>query len=112
MIGIADIAFVAALLVMAGCSAYFSPRITTARVPMQWDFHGQPTWYAPRLIGLWGPLVFALAVRLLIAALEHFVPNHVHHVTLGIIGFSVILAAVHAWHLRAVTRWAARQGRT
>jgi hypothetical protein len=107
MIGLEDVVFAVALLVMAGCSVYFAPRIRVERVPMQWGFDGKPTWYAPRLVGLWGPLVFVSGVRLLIAALEYFVPDKVHHVTLGILGLSVVMAVAHAWHLRAVARWAA-----
>ena len=107
MIGSAvDIVFVLALIVMAGCSLHFAPRIPTSRVPMQWGFDGAPTWYAPRLVGLWGPLGFVIAVRLFIAAAAHYTPDKVHHVDIGIVGLSVVMAAVHAWHLRAVTRWA------
>ncbi len=62
----ADYAFWAAIAVMIGCNFYFSPRILTDRIAMQWGFDGKPTWHAPKFVGLWGSVVFALVVRGLI----------------------------------------------
>jgi hypothetical protein len=105
----ADAAFVIALFTMAGLSFYFARHIRTARVPMQWGLDGQPTWFAPRTAGLWGPLVFALLVRLLMMAAEFYAPDKVHHAEIGLLLLSVILVVAHFGFLLAVRRWACRQ---
>lgn len=107
-----DFVFFAALAVMAVTTLYFAPRIRTARVPMQWGFGGKPTWYAPRLVGLWWSPALAVFVRLLILAAATYTPDKVHHADLGLTLFSVILAILHAVHLMAVARWAANAGRS
>jgi hypothetical protein len=56
----ADIVFVAALLVMAGCNLYFGPNLRE-RVAMQWSLTGRPTWFLPMRAAMWGPVAFALA---------------------------------------------------
>jgi len=94
---------------MVGGTLYFAPRIKTAVVPMQWGFDGNPTWYATRLVGLWGPIGFALAIRLLIFALERYVPDKVHNAAYGILIFSIVVAAVHVGSLIAAARWASKQ---
>lgn len=108
MAGSADIAFVLALVVMGGCSLYFAPRIQVSRMPMQWGFDGRPTWYAPKVVGLWGPLGFALVIRLFVLAAAHYTPDKVHYVNHGIVIFSVVIAAAHAGNLLAATRWISR----
>lgn len=109
-----DAAFVLALGVMTAASLYFGGRIRVVRLPMQWGLHGQPTWFAPRRVALWGPLAFALLVRLIIFAAVQYAPDKVHGATLGLVLFSVIVAGSHFFHLAAIVRWQSRdalQGR-
>jgi hypothetical protein len=106
---LANITFVAALVVMTGCTLYFAPRIKAASVPMQWGFDRRPTWYAPRLVGLWGAIGLVVAVRLLVVALERYNPDKVHNAAYGIILLSIISAVVHAGFLTAVTRWESKR---
>jgi hypothetical protein len=100
----ADIVFFAALIVMAGCNLYFAPRIKADRIGMQWGFGGTPTWYAPRLAGMWGPLGFAVLIRLVIWAAQIYTPDKVHGVEIGLILFSAIILAVHVITLKIAAR--------
>jgi hypothetical protein len=99
----ADIAFVAALLVMIGANLYFGPGIGE-RVAMQWGLGGQPTWYAPRLAAMWGPVAFALCVRVLIWLAMTYTPDKVHGAEIGVILFSTIAAVVHVGILMAARK--------
>jgi hypothetical protein len=100
----ADYAFIAALAFVIGCNLYFGPRITSDRVAMQWGFNGKPVWYAPKGLALWGMLAFMLAVRLFIWLASTYAPQHVHGVQVGILGFSVTVAAAHFYTLRTAAR--------
>ena len=71
---------------------------------MQWGLDGEPTWYAPKAVGLWGMVVFALAVRLLIWIASTYAPEKVHGAEIGLLLFSVIVAAVHVLTLRRAAR--------
>jgi hypothetical protein len=71
---------------------------------MQWALDGRPTWYAPRRIALWGTVVFMLAVRLSIWAAMTYVPDKVNGPEIGLLLFSIIVAAAHLWMLRSVAR--------
>lgn len=62
----ADIVFGFAVAFVVGLNLYFGPRIQRERVAMQWSSDGEPTWYAPKWIALWGMIVFMAAVRLFI----------------------------------------------
>jgi hypothetical protein len=97
----ADYIFCFSIVFMAGCNLYFGPRIKSERMAMQWSLSGNPTWYAPKSIGLWGIVAFALGVRLLIWTLSTFAPDKVHGVELGVLLFSVIVAATHFITVRA-----------
>jgi hypothetical protein len=101
---VADYVFWPAVAFIAGCNLYFTPRIRGDRIAMQWGFDGEPTWYAPKAVGLWGMVAFALAVRLLIWAASSYVPEKVHGAEIGLLLFSVIVAAVHLLMLRAAAR--------
>ena len=81
----ADYAFGLGIAFMIGCSLYFGPRIKSNRMAMQWRFDGKPTWHAPKLLGLWGLVVFAFAVRLLMWACMTFVPEKVHDAEAGLL---------------------------
>ena len=99
-----DYVFWTALILMAGASLYLGPRIGSRRVAMQWGLDGKPTWSAPKAIGLWGLVAFALAVRWLIWALETYAPDRVHGAEIALLLFSVIVAAAHLFILRAARR--------
>jgi hypothetical protein len=95
----ADYAFGLAIVFMVGCSLYFGSRINGERMAMQWGLDGKPTWYAPKLLGVWGLVVFALAVRLLIWAAMTFVPEKIHGAETGLLGASIIIAGSHLFAL-------------
>ena len=99
-----DLAFVIALVVMAGFNLYFAPRIKGDRIAMQWSFGGKPTWYASKLAGMWGPIAFAVVVRLVIWAAQTYTPDKVHGVDIGLVLFSVVIAAAHAVTLKVASR--------
>jgi hypothetical protein len=90
----ADIVFLATLLVMGGCNLYFAPRIKAGRIAMQWNFGGNPIWSAPKLAGMWGPLAFAVLIRLAIGAAQIYAPDKVHGVEIGLALYSAIILAV------------------
>jgi hypothetical protein len=96
----ADYAFGAAVAVVIACNLYFRRRIKSARVAMQWGFDGSPTWSAPKSLALWGTPVFMFAIRLLVWLAMTYAPQSVHGVEIGIVLFSVIAAAAHAFILR------------
>jgi hypothetical protein len=100
----ADYAFWPAVVFISGCNLYFGPRIRSDRMAMQWGFNGEPTWYALKAVGLWGMVVFALAVRLLLWAVSTYVPEKVHGAEIGLLLFSVVVAVVHMLTLRAAAR--------
>jgi hypothetical protein len=107
----ADFVFVAALFIMIAASAYFTPRINAPRIPMQWGFDRRPTWFAPRLIGIWGPVVFLVLVRALIVAAVAYFPEHVHNAELGVVVFSVVSVGAHLFLLTAARRWTSDKDR-
>jgi hypothetical protein len=96
----ADYVFSAAVAVVVGCNLYFGPRITRERVAMQWRSDGTPTWHAPKWVALWAMVLFMLAVRLTIWLASTYAPQSVHGADLGIVLFSVIVAAAHVLVLR------------
>jgi hypothetical protein len=100
----ADIVFVAALIVMAGCNLYFAPRIKGDRIAMQSSFGGNPSWYAPKLAGMWGPLGFAVLIRSVIWAAQTYTPDKVHGAEIGLALYSVIILAVHITTLKIAAR--------
>jgi hypothetical protein len=99
-----DLAFVIALAVMAGFNLYFAQRIKGDRIAMQWNFGGKPTWHASKFAGMWGPIAFAVIVRLVIWAAQTYTPDKVHGVDIGLVLFSVIIATVHAVTLKVASR--------
>jgi len=96
----ADIVFVVALILMAGCNLYFAPRIKADRIAMQWSVSGNPTWHAPKLAAMWGPLALAVVIRLVIWAAQNTTPDKVHGVEIGLILFSAIILVVHVITLK------------
>ena len=100
----ADCVFWLAVAFIAGANLYYGPRIKGDRVAMQWGLDGKPTWHAPKTIALWGMLAFALVVRLLIWAAMTYTPDKVHGPEIGLLLFSIIVAAAHLWTLRSAAR--------
>ena len=96
----ADYVFGAAVALVVGCNLYFGPRIKRERVAMQWRSDGKPTWHAPKWVALWGMVAFMLAVRLLIWLASTYAPQSVHGAELGIVLFSVTVAAAHIFVLK------------
>ena len=66
---------------------------------MQWGFDGKPTWFAPKPMGLWGLIAFALAIRAIIWAATTWAPHLVHGVDLGVMMMSVTLVISHLFVL-------------
>ena len=99
-----DIAFIASILVMVAASLYFSSRLKGAKVAMQWGFDGKPTWFAPKVLALWGLVGFALFIRLLIYVLSTFTPDKIHGAEIGLVIFSIVLAITHVATLIAANR--------
>ena len=96
----ADYVFGAAVALVVGCNLYFSPRVKRERVAMQWGTDGKPTWHAPKWVALWGMVPFMLAIRLFIWLASTHTPQYVHGAELGIVLFSVIVAAAHIFVLK------------
>ena len=100
----ADYVFWTAIAFIVGTNLYYGPRIKTDRMPMQWGLNGKPTWYAPKMVALWGSAAFALALRLLIWAAMTYAPDKVHGAEIGLLLVSVAVVAVHLFMLRAAVR--------
>jgi hypothetical protein len=96
----ADYVFGSAVALVVACNFYFGPRIERERIAMQWGSDGEPTWYAPKWLAMWGTVFFMVAVRLFIWLVSTYTPQIVHGVQLGIIGFSVVVAATHLFVLK------------
>src|ERR1051325_7290389 len=100
----ADYVFGAALAVVIACNLYLGPRIGRARVAMQWGFDGSATWSAPRWLALWLAPLFMLAIRLFLWLAMTYAPQSVHGVEIGIVGFSIFVAAAHIYVLKMAER--------
>lgn len=95
----ADYVFGFAIALVVGLNLYLGPRIESDRVAMQWGPNGEPTWYAPKWLAMWGIIVFMAAVRLFIWLASTYAPQHVHSAELGIVIFSLIAAGSHLFVL-------------
>ena len=96
----ADLVFWPCVFLMAASSIYFGRRIKSNRIAMQWGLDGRPTWHASGVLGLWGMVGFALAVRLLIWIVSTCIPAKVHGAEAGLLIASVTIAASHLFILR------------
>lgn len=96
---IAELVFWTSIVSMIACSLYLAPRIPRDWIAMQWGLDGQPTWSAPRLIGLWGLIAFALAIRAVIWATSTWTPHLVHGADLGLTLASGIMLISHLFVL-------------
>jgi len=70
----ADYVFGFAIALVVALNLYLGPRIESGRVVTQWDPNGEPTWYAPKWIAMWGMIAFMAAVRLLIWLASTYAP--------------------------------------
>ncbi|MFK4487729.1 hypothetical protein [Bradyrhizobium sp. USDA 336] len=95
----ADYVFGFAIAAVVGLNLYLGPRIVSKRVAMQWSSSGEPTWYAPKWLAMWGMIAFMAAVRLFILLASTYAPQHVHGAELGIVIFSLIAAGSHLFVL-------------
>jgi apolipoprotein N-acyltransferase len=100
----ADFVFWLCIAFIVGANLYYGPQIVTTHVAMQWGFDGKPTWRAPKVLAIWGIVVFALAVRGFIWLAMTHSPERVNNPEVGLLLFSVILAAAHFWVLRSAVR--------
>jgi hypothetical protein len=100
------LAYCAVVAAMTAAAFYFGSRIRAQKIPMQWGVDGRPTWYAPKPIGLWAPICVTLVGGPLFL-LGH--PQSAHYAALGLIMFSVIMAAIYGVYLALLVRWASRQ---
>ena len=95
----ADYVFGFAVAFVVVLNLYLGPRIESACVAMQWGRNGEPTWFAPKWMVMWGMIAFMVAVRLFIWLASTYAPQRVHGVELGIVIFSVIAAGSHLFVL-------------
>lgn len=98
---------VAAAVILAMCiiSVVTAARLPKdAQLPMQWDWHGRPTWTAP----LWLAVLFAPAFAALVAALLIFQTQDRSEGLLGSV--MVVFLIAHVAHLFFAVRHIKRQG--
>jgi hypothetical protein len=106
-----DLCFVAGLILMALISASVATKVDAgARIPMQFDQNGQPTWTAPRRFALLFAPALAAGFGLLLTFLAHRVPTGQltkEAVSLGtarvFMAFTFVLA--HLVHLAFAIKW-------
>ena len=97
-----DLALLLALVFVSGANLACASRITAERVPMRWGLDGRPTWYASKSVGLWLPVLFAVATRAGVYAAQVYTPDKIHGLNVGLAGFAIVIAATHVFLLR---RW-------
>ncbi|WP_426612009.1 hypothetical protein [Bradyrhizobium sp. McL0616] len=93
------------LAFIAGCAIYYGRKITAPRVPMQWGTNGRPTWFAPRLVGLWFSFGFTAIVSVVLLVLAHYEPQKL---TGLIVAIAIVIGTnmwVQAYHLKRVSQW-------
>lgn len=95
----ADYIFGMAIVLMIATSLYLAPRFARDRIAMQWGLDGRPTWSAPKPMGLWGLIVFALVIRAVIWAAMTWTPHLVHGADLGLMLVSITFVISHLFVL-------------
>jgi hypothetical protein len=99
------IALAVSLSFVAGCAIRYGREITAPRIPMQWGIDGKPTWFAPRLVGIWFSFAFTAVVTIFLLTLAHYQPRALT----SLIGAMAIVIATNMWvqvyHLKRVIRW-------
>ena len=98
-----------ALVLAATCSVHFGRRIRSMKVPMQWGSNGEPTWFAPRPIGIWWGFGFTLIVGGFMFAMAcGLAAENIPSLCLAIAAMSILEVIVQFLHLRAIVRWEAK----
>ncbi|MCJ2035647.1 hypothetical protein [Methylobacterium sp. J-068] len=103
------VVYAATFLLLAAVNFVNGGKIDNKKVPMQWNFKGDPTWYADKQIGLWFPvLIFLLVGGSLLykarSSAPHFWPDY------GVLLFlCVFVVGVHYWHISKVIAWSQKQ---
>ncbi|NUR13496.1 MAG: hypothetical protein HOQ20_16875 [Bradyrhizobium sp.] len=99
------IALAVGLAFIAGCAIHYGRQITSRRIPMQWGTDGRPTWFAPRLIGLW----FSFGVTTALSAFLLILALHDPQKLTALIVATVSVIGTNMWvqvhHLKRVIRW-------
>jgi hypothetical protein len=99
------IALTVGLAFIAGCAIRYGREITAPRIPMQWGVNGRPTWFAPRLVGLWFSFGFTAIVSAGLLALAHYQPQKLMSL---IVAMAIVVGTnmwVQIYHLKRVIRW-------
>lgn len=96
--------WIAALAVMSSVSRQAYRRILpNAKVPMQFDLKGAPTWRAPRLVAVTFAPAIACAVWLILVTASQLAPVEPSEqaVLLGVRLFiAPVICLAHLWHMR------------
>ncbi|CAO4143766.1 DUF1648 domain-containing protein [Methylorubrum thiocyanatum] len=102
--------YLAMMVVVSLLNLYCAAHVRTEKIPMQWNLGGQPTWFAPKLIGLW------MIVGILAVTAPAFFMNIKQNAAsagpwywIGMIAVFCFVAAMYAWHIQAVIAWAEAQ---
>jgi Na+/phosphate symporter len=99
------IALAVGLAFIAGCAVHYGREITAPRIPMQRGANGRPTWFAPRLVGLWFSFAFTAIVSVVLLILAHYEPQKL---TGLIVAMAIVIGTnmwVQVYHLKRVIRW-------
>lgn len=99
------IALVVGLAFIAGCAIYYGLKIAAPRIPMQWGTNGRPTWFAPRLVGLWFSFGFTAIVSAFLLVLAHHEPQNL---TGLIVAIAIVIGTnmwVQVYHLNRAISW-------
>ncbi|CAO4152296.1 hypothetical protein LPLAFNJD_LOCUS3661 [Methylorubrum aminovorans] len=100
----------AAIAAISAINLTYGGNIKTEKVPMQWGVNGQPTWFAPRAVGLW-LIVAILAVTApgVFLNTRQKAGSASDWYWIGMIATFCFIAAGYAWHISAVIAWAEAQ---
>ena len=101
------IALAVGLAFIAGCTIHYGRQIRAPSVPMQWDTNGRPTWFAPRLVGLWFSFGFTALLSAVLLALAHHEPQKLTALVFAIVLVTGTNMWMQAYHLKRVIRWQA-----
>jgi len=102
----------ASLIISAAISLYYNSILSIDTFPMQWDLNGEPTWYAPRLYGLWAFPVIQILICSFLALPVLFMNGQQQTNANGlmlcifVILSALSLSAIQLWHFHKVVQWA------
>jgi hypothetical protein len=108
VIGYASFALM--IVLTSAINLYHAPRIGTAKVPMQWDFSGNPVWFGSKLVGLWFPVLLGILVgSMQIYKIRQAEAQPLFWDWIILIALCCFVLGVHAWHISAIAAWAEKQ---